>query len=72
MGVSRSDVRVPTVALVAVVVLVLASLGYGLIIGTILAPLLAWGIVAMVALATFVVYLFYRLVVAVELIADRL
>jgi len=69
----RSDIEVPTWLVGLLVVLVGASFVYGIVVmQRIAAPLMLWLGVASLGGSLFVLYLLYRLVVAVEQIADTL
>ncbi len=73
MEVHQSDFEIPTWFAGLLVVLVAVSFLYGIIVmQSLAAPLMFWIGVASVGLSLFVVYLFYRFVVAVEKIADKL
>jgi len=65
--------RVPSYVAPLVIALALVSLLYAVFVtGELLLWLVAWGSVISTAVAVVLVYLFYRLVVAVEEIADSL
>ena len=56
-----------------VAVLVAGSLVYGIVVrGSVIEPLLWWAGILRLTLGAIVVYLFYRFVVAVERIAEKL
>ena len=68
----RTDETTRTVGILLIVLLVV-SFGYSVVImGSFLLWLLPWAAALGLALASFLIYLFYRLVVAVETIADEL
>ena len=68
----QTDESTRTVGVLLIVLLVV-SIGYSVVImGSFLLWLLPWVAALGIALASFLVYLFYRLVVAVETIADEL
>ena len=67
----ESDYEVPTWVAVLLVVAIVGTLGYGLVVGTLAGPLAFWAGVLRLALTLLVVYLFWRFVVAVELIAQK-
>ncbi len=63
--------KIPSFAAPLVITLALVSLLYALVVSqSLLLWLVAWGSLAAIAATVFLVYLFYRLVVAVEEIAD--
>ena len=68
----QTDESTRTVGVLLIVLLVV-SIGYSVVtMGSFLLWLLPWVAALGIALASFLVYLFYRLVVAVETIADEL
>lgn len=73
MEVAQSSVEIPTWVVVLLAVLVGMSFVYGIVVmQSLFAPVALWlGVVSLGALLS-AVYLFYRLVVAVEKIADTL
>lgn len=69
--------EIPTWPLVGVAVLLLVTLPYSVLVqGTLTGGVIQWGSIWAgmlgIALTLFVIYLFYRLVVAVEKIANKL
>jgi hypothetical protein len=73
MATSEPEFEVPTWAAVGLAALVFLTFLYGILLqGSLLLPFVWWGGIASVALSLFVVYLFYRFVVAVEKIADKM
>ena len=73
MAVSQSDITVPTWAAVVLVGLIGVSFAVGIgVAGSITAPIAFWGSLLSIVLSLLVVYLFYRLVIAVETIATKL
>ncbi len=65
--------EIPTWAAALIAALVFLSLAYGILIrGSLLAPIMVWLWLGGIAVSLFVVYLFYRFVVAVEKIADKM
>lgn len=67
-----TDYEVPTWVAVLLIVALSASLAYGLIVGNIAGPIAIWAGLVRLGLALFVVYLFYRFVLAVEKIAEKI
>lgn len=73
MAAQDPNYEIPTWAAALITVFVLLSFAYGVLIqGSFLAPVVLWLWVGGVALSLFVVYLFYRFVVAVETIAEKM
>lgn len=71
MRFGEAGFEIPTWILGAVLILFVASFAYGLLVmRSIIAPVAVWVGLLGVALILFVVYLLFRLVVAVEKIAD--
>lgn len=68
----ETDYEVPTWIAVLIIVSFAASLAYGLVVGNISGPIALWAGLFRVGLSIFVVYLFYRFVVAVEAIAENI
>lgn len=67
------QLEIPTWVVGLVVVLFLASLVYGIVIQSrILAVIVGWVWILGLGVSVFAVYLFYRFVLAVEKIADKL
>ncbi len=65
--------EIPTWVIGVLLALFVASLAYGVLIRQSLRePIAAWNYIIEVAVILFVVYLFYRFVVAVETIATKL
>jgi hypothetical protein len=72
MSVADLQAKVPRFTVPAIVSLLILSLVYSILVsGTIVLWLAAWGGLLSIGLALFVIYLFYRLVLAVERIADE-
>ncbi|MDR5673829.1 hypothetical protein RH858_11820 [Halalkaliarchaeum sp. AArc-GB] len=73
MSITFAEVEVPTGLVGAVVVLFVASLVYGLLImGSLIIPLAVWAGLLCVGIFLLVVYLLYRIALAVEEIAETL
>jgi hypothetical protein len=73
MSVTRADDAFPRRSVLVVLVLFVASFAYSAVVrGSLIEWYVVWGGAFSVALVTFTLYLFYRLVVALELIAERL
>jgi hypothetical protein len=73
MAVQDLNREIPTWAAALITVFVFSSVAVSLVVGgSILAPIVLWLWLGGVALSLFVVYLFYRFVVAVEKIADKM
>ena len=73
MRFGESVFEIPTWTLGVVLIVFVASLGFGaLLFGHIFATLAVWIGLIGIALGLFVVYLLYRFVIAVEEIADKL
>lgn len=67
------QLEIPTWAVGLVVVLFTASLVYGIVVQSrILAVIMGWVWIFGLGVSVFAVYLFYRFVLAVEKIADKL
>ena len=65
--------ELPRWAAAIVVLFILGTLGYGIVVrGSLVEPVLWWLGALRIAVGLFVVYLFYRFVVAVEAIAEKL
>ena len=73
MEVNQSDLEIPTWVAGLLAVLVGLSFVYGIVVmQSLAAPLTFWFGVISLGASLFVVYLFYRFVLAVEKIADKL
>ena len=73
MEIHNSDVEVPTWVIGLIILLIGASFVYGIIvIQSLTAPLVFWLGVTSLGVFLFVVYLLYRLVIAIENIADKI
>jgi hypothetical protein len=71
MSVADLQTKVPRFTVPAIVSLLILSLLYSILVtGNIVIWLAVWGGLLSVGLTLFVIYLFYRLVVAVERIAE--
>lgn len=67
----ESDYEVPTWVAVLLVVAIAGTLAYGLVVGNLAGPIAFWAGVLRLALTVLVIYLFWRFVEAVELIAQK-
>ena len=73
MAIVGSSMDVPAWVIGLFLVLVGVSLLYGgIVMQTLVAPILFWAIVLLGGMLLFIVYLLYRFVVAVETIAEKL
>ena len=66
-----SGIPIPVPALIGILVVLLLSLAYSVVIGSVGLWLVLVAAVANVGLLFFLLYLFYRLVVAVEKLAEN-
>ena len=66
-----SRIPIPVPALIGILVVLLVSLAYSVVIGSVGLWLVLVAAVANVGLLFFLLYLFYRLVVAVEKLAEN-
>ena len=66
-----SGIPIPVPALIGILVVLLVSLAYSVVIGSVGLWLVLVAAVANVGLLFFLLYLFYRLVVAVEKLAEN-
>jgi hypothetical protein len=72
MSVADLQAKVPRLIIPAIVSLLILSLLYSILVtGNIVIWLAMWGGLLSIGLVLFVIYLFYRLVLAVERIADE-
>ncbi len=68
----ETDYEVPTWVAVVLMLGFTASLGYGLVVGSIALPIAIWAGLLRLGLGLFLIYLFYRFVLAVETIAEKI
>lgn len=72
MGLTEPRAELPTWIAGVVVALFVGSLAYGIVVmQSVLTPIIVWLGILGAGLSAFVVYLLYRLVLAVETIADE-
>ncbi|MEA1930724.1 MAG: hypothetical protein U9O06_04150 [Euryarchaeota archaeon] len=73
MDITALRYELPSWLINTVLVLFAGSLVYGIVVrGSLIEPLLWWVGILQIVVGLFVVYLFYRFVVAVERIAEKL